>query len=225
MPFTVGEFYHVYNRGVDKRKIFLTRGDWDRFRDSLYVHNTERAVKFRDLPEEILSFDRDDITVDIVAYTLMPNHFHLLLREKKEGGISAFMGKLLTSYSMYFNTKYQRSGPLMCRPFRSRHIDSDEYLRWVFAYIHLNPLESLEPAWKENGLQNSQRASEHLRSYVHSSYQDYFHGYRKASRILSREDLPIDISEFVSGDELFSSLQEGIGEGAFAVAEKFLNGA
>ena len=113
----------------------------------------------------------------------------------------------------------------MCRPFRSRHIDSDEYLRWVFAYIHLNPLESLEPAWKENGLQNSKSASEHLRSYVHSSYQDYFHGYRKTSRILSREDLPIDISEFVSGDELFSSLQEGIEEGVFEVAEKFLNGA
>ena len=219
--FIVGEIYHIYNRGVDKRNIFQDRNDRDRFRDRLYVYNTERAVNFRDVPEAF-AFERGETTVDILAYTLMPNHFHLLIHEKKEGGISSFLGKLLTSYAMYFNTKYQRSGPLMCRPFRSSHVGDDTYLRWVFAYIHLNPLELIEPSFKERGIQNAKRAYMHLKSHAHSSYYDYFCADRKESSILSRDALPVELSDFAKGDELFSILQEASVQDAFTATDKFL---
>lgn len=219
-PFAVGEYYHIYNRGVDKRDIFHEPRDWDRFRDGLYICNTEKAVVFRDLPPDIFTFERDETLVDIFAYALMPNHFHMIVGEKKDDGISTFTGKLLTSYSMYFNTKRERSGPLMCRPFRSSHIGGDDYFRWVFAYVHLNPLELLEPGWKERGVGNTKRAVAHLASHPHSSYSDYFVGNRKESRILAKDALPIDAAD-VADDELFIAFQEGKDFEAFANAEKF----
>ena len=222
-PFVADEYYHLYNRGVDKRNIFQDLRDWDRFRSALYVCNTEKSIAFRDLPLDCYEFDRGEHIVDILAYALMPNHFHLIVKEKNDGGISAFSAKLLTSYSMYFNTKYARSGPLMCRPFRSSHIGDDDYFRWVFAYVHLNPLELVEPGWKERGLQDVKRAGVHLKSYMHSSYPDYFSENRKESKILSRDALPIDISDFISGDEMFSAFQEGNAADVFADAEKFLS--
>ncbi len=221
MPFEVGEHYHIYNRGVDKRNIFHDARDRDRFRDALFVCNTEKSSKFRDLPTDLFTFERDETCVDVFAYALMPNHFHLIIGEKQEGGISSFMGKLLTSYSMYFNTKYERSGPLMCRPFRSSHIDSDEYFRWVFAYVHLNPLELFEPQWKKNGVKNVKRATRNLTGYAYSSYSDYFSHERKESRILSQKSLPIDASD-IKDDELFKVFEEEKDEDGFLRAEKFL---
>ena len=67
--------------------------------------------------------------VEIVAYAQMDNHFHLLIKEIQDSGIVKFMSKLLTAYSTYMNKKYDRTGPLMCRPFRAKHVDSDEYFR------------------------------------------------------------------------------------------------
>lgn len=221
LSFEVGEYYHIYNRGVDKRRIFQDSRDWNRFRDALYICNTEKSIKFRLLPPDILTFERGETLVDIFAYALMPNHFHIIVGEKKEGGISAFSGKLLTSYSMYFNTKNERSGPLMCRPFRSSHIADDEYFRWVFSYVHLNPLELIEPDWKERGIGDMRRATGHLASYAYSSYPDYFSGDRKESRILAKEALPIDASD-LRDDELFNVFQEEKDPDAFEQVEKFL---
>jgi putative transposase len=221
-PFVAGEYYHVYNRGVDKRDIFHEPRDWDRLRDGMYICNTGKAIKFRDLPLDIFSFERGETLVDIFAYALMPNHFHMILGEKKEGGISAFTGKLLTSYSMYFNTKYERTGPLMCRPFRSSHIGNDDYFRWVFSYVHLNPLELIEPGWKERGIRDAGRARVYLASHAHSSYSDYFVGDRKESRVLAKDALPIDVAS-VAEDELFGTFQEAKEFGAFVNAEKFLS--
>lgn len=146
--------------------------------------------------------------VDILAYALMPNHIHLLVREKKTGGISKFMHKLLTAYSMYFNTKYTRSGPLFTRPFRSKHIDSDEYFRWVFAYVLLNPLELLQSDWKERGIQDRNAASLHLQTYPYSSYADYFLNDRPESRILEKDALPIEMHDLKTMDDLLLALSE-----------------
>ena len=210
ITFTEGEFYHIYNRGVDKRKIFFSKGDWLHFQHLLFLRNSERHIK----PARVLGFpwdtiDRGEQLADICAYAMMPNHFHLLVREKQEGGISKFMGKLSTSYAMYMNKKYDRSGPLMCRPFRAKHVDSDEYFRWVLAYIHTNPVELFDSRWKEErSVRNVCEAETFLRSYQFSSYFDYFVKERNESRILNKEALPI-----LSGDlEKFESLASVLGE-------------
>ena len=143
-PFQQNEIYHIFSRGVEKRRIFMHDGDSDRFLLLLLACNSSKAVRLSDMPKisrgEPLRWlreraGREERATDILAYALMPNHIHLVAREKAPGGISKFMLKLMTAYSMYFNTKYERSGPLFTRPFRSKHVDSDEYFRWLFAYV------------------------------------------------------------------------------------------
>jgi len=89
---------------------------------------------------DIFEEPKEKYLVSIISYVLMPNHFHILVYENKEGGISKFMLRLLTAYSMYFNTKYKRSGPLFGHPFRSQHISNESQYLWIFSYIHLNPI-------------------------------------------------------------------------------------
>ena len=135
--------------------------------------------------------ERSETLVEIIAYSLMSNHIHILLREKIEGGISRFMLKLMTAYSMYFNTKYERSGPLFTRPFRSKHVDSDKYLRWLFSYILLNPLDIHQKDWKEHGLKNKRAAKTFLREYPYGSFFDLARK-RIESIILSAEDFDLN---------------------------------
>ncbi|MCD5384607.1 MAG: transposase, partial [Candidatus Pacebacteria bacterium] len=222
VPFEEGEYYHVYNRGVDKRKIFFSEGDWNHFMWLLFARNSEGHIRApRKKPQAngqrgsltILPMDANRETlVDICAYALMDNHFHLLLKEKQEGGISKFMGKLLTAFALYMNTKYDRTGPLMCRPFRAKHIDSDEYLRWVISYIHLNPVDQVEPKWKEFGVSSLKETQEFLSKYKYSSYSDYFTigqrgslTTRQEGAIINKDALPIDISDL---DNLKEMLEE-----------------
>src|SRR3989344_5475351 len=102
--FAVGEFYHLYNRGTEKRKIFSDRRDYNYLLFLMYICNTKKSIKLRDVSKK---FDREETIVNIGAYCLMPNHFHILIHEKIEGGISKYMLKLMTGYSMYFNKKHK----------------------------------------------------------------------------------------------------------------------
>jgi len=147
LPFSTGEYYHIYNRGTEKRDIFLDKADYLRFIVLLYISNNIEAVHISNLREQgkflrdIINLERKETLVDIGTYCLMPNHFHLLIKEKRAGGISEFMKKISTGYSMYFNKRYERTGRLFEGTFKSVHADSDEYLKYLFAYIHLNPIK------------------------------------------------------------------------------------
>lgn len=190
--FSVDEYYHVYSRGTEKREIFLDDYDRDRFVRALFLFNSNRSFKFRDVKN--LSFgdiERDGTKTAIGAYCLMPNHFHLLMRETEPGGISTFMGKFLTAYSSYFNKKYERTGTLFESTFRARHVDNDNYLKYLFAYIHLNPVKLVEPEWKNIGIVNKKRAEEFLKNYKYSSYEEYTGGMeREGGEILTRSVFP-----------------------------------
>ena len=120
----------------------------------------------------------------------MPNHFHILAHEKAKGGITKFMIKLLTAYSMYFNKKNERAGTLFEGKFKAKHIDSDEYLKYIFAYNHLNPVKIIEPKWKENGIADRKAAKQYLAEYYHSSYVDYQGTMRPESKIINRKVFP-----------------------------------
>lgn len=153
---------------------------------------------------DFLTIPRGNILVDVGAYCLMNNHFHLLVREVKEGGLSAFMQKLITAYTMYFNLKYERAGPLFSGRFKAQHVDNDRYLRYLFIYLHLNPVKLLESEWKKEGIRDKKRAERFLQNYRYSSYQ-IFRGMKMAeSVILNRVSFPEyfqtpkEFSEFIN---------------------------
>lgn len=172
--FSEGEYYHAYSRGVERRDIFLSDADQYRFLKLLYLCNGTRAIEVRTIPDkDTFSYDRGDTLVNVGAYCLMTNHFHLLLREKQNGGTSIFLKKLLTAYSMYFNKKYHRSGVLFEGNFRATHVATDRHLKHLYAYIHLNPISIIEPEWKQKKITSVKNTKEYLRKYPYSSYLDY----------------------------------------------------
>ena len=135
-PFVPGEFYHCYNRGVDKRTTFETAGDFEYFLKILELFNDrDTSESVRERQKEKLITNR---YVSLVAYCINKNHFHLLLREETEGGISKYMQKVSTGYTMYFNQKYNRSGSLFQGKFKSKHVDDDLYLKHLGVYININ---------------------------------------------------------------------------------------
>jgi putative transposase len=148
--FANGEYYHIYNRGVDKRDIFLDIREYERFLLSMRLLNNERdglMQEWRDIlrvsPKAKLS-EFPELSsgkkpgVEFIAYCLNPNHHHFILKQLKEGGIKNFMHKLNTSYTNYFNSKHERSGSLFQGTFKSAHIDSNEYLLYLSAYVNKN---------------------------------------------------------------------------------------
>ena len=192
--FSIGEFYHLYSRGNDKRKIFLTNNDHQRFICSLYAANSSEPIHLSDLPQwskQIWKQARGKTLVDIGAYCLMPNHFHLLIKEKKEGGVTSFMRKLLTSYSSYFNVKHKRTGKLFEGAFKATHVDNDQYLNYLYAYIHLNPIKIDNPdGWPDKVVANSHLAKQFLEHYKYSSYHEHLGRQRQEQAILTPSAFP-----------------------------------
>lgn len=148
IPLAVNEHYHVFNRGVDKRDIFLEKSDLERFFKSMSEFNTkepigslyENSFKRPQLGDQVAKLgDKSDMPlVKIICYCLNPNHYHFLLRQVSENGISQFMKRLGGGYSWYFNNKYKRSGSLFQGPYKALHVDTNEYLLHLSAYINLN---------------------------------------------------------------------------------------
>jgi len=190
ISFAPGEFYHLYNRGNSKQVIFQDTQDYNRFLALLYAVNTTQNIIFRLVSDEMYKFNRNQLLVSIGAYCLMPNHFHLVLGETSENGISKFMQKLTTAYSMYYNKKYIRTGGLFEGKFKSEHLDEDRYLKYIFSYNHLNPVKLIDKNWKIDGIKNKPKILDFLESYNYSSYQDYLGIKRPESTILNIEAFP-----------------------------------
>ena len=190
VPFATEEFYHVYNRGNSRQTIYQTASDYNRFISLLYLANGSSAIDLREIKEdELFEFARGEQLVAIGAYCLMPNHFHILLTPLVEDGVVIFMRKLATGYSMYFNKKHHRTGSLFEGRFQSEHVDSDNYLKYLFSYIHLNPVKLLQPDWQQQGIVNLQDTFTYLDTYRYSSYIDNAVS-RPESNILNRAPFP-----------------------------------
>ncbi len=153
--FETGEFYHIYNRGVEKRTIFLDEDDFKRFIKSMNEFNATRPVG--SLYEN--SFIKNRIPrsplANIICYCLNANHYHFILEQRANGGISEFIKRLSGGYTGYFNIKYRRNGVLFQGKFKSAHINSNEYLLHASAYINLNDRvhgvksKNTHSSWKE----------------------------------------------------------------------------
>ena len=168
-----GEYYHVFNRGNNKQSIFSDQKDWTRllflilyFQSPINFYNigrqTSHYVKHSvfNISEDIKKEVVKKRYVELTGFALMPNHFHLILHELEEGGISKYMQRLLNAYTKYFNTKYEKIGHLFQGPYRAVHIKDNEQLLYISTYIHRNPREIKD--WKNRE-----------DSYPWSSYQDY----------------------------------------------------
>ena len=192
--FSIGENYHLYGRGTDKRIVFLKTKDYERFISLLYVFNNTKTVHVSNLSnaalEDVLNLKKEENLVKITSYCLMPNHFHILAQETREGGISKFMQKVMTGYTMFFNKKYERTGALFESSFKSIHVNNDNRLKYLLAYIHLNPVKIVDPLWKEKGISNKSKAKEFLKQYRYSSLSDYSGGERNESKIIDKDALP-----------------------------------
>jgi putative transposase len=142
-PFATNGIYHIYNRGTDKRAIYLDDNDRQRFIFNLYEFNDLNPAPNSFYKTQSYEVGPRKKVVEILAYCLMPNHYHLMLRQIEDGGVTLFMRKLGTGYTMYFNKKYERSGSLFQGKFKSVPVETDEQLRYLPHYIHANPIDPL----------------------------------------------------------------------------------
>ncbi len=185
--FVNDQVYHVYNRGVEKRPVFMNKREYTR------AVETVKFYRFADLPIRLSKFlvipekEKDALfknivenhkkLVDVLSYCLMPNHFHFLLRQKHKNGISTFIANITNSYTKYFNTKHERVGPLFQGLFKAVWVENEEQLIHLTRYIHLNPVSSfiIKP--------------EELHDYTWSSYSEYIsktdHGICDTGTVLS----------------------------------------
>lgn len=204
--FEEGGIYHIVNRGVEKRDIFLKPQDYSRFTLGLEFCNTIEQVDLwnligkggsdpplpaleksasQKLKEQRKKNKKAGCIAEILAFALMPNHYHLIVREIVEKGISLFMQKI-GGYSTYFNTQNDRVGPLFQSRYKSIRIKDDRQFMHTFVYLHTNPVELIEPGWKDFRVKNKKKALNWLNSYEWSSYRDYI-GEKRFPYIINRD--------------------------------------
>lgn len=200
--FVNDEIYHIVIRRMGEEELFLDIDDYYRGIFCIYEFNTTKPITIRARralrerskkaiqketsrgspsvtvvkKDEVRAFkDERDLLVEVLAFCLMPNHIHLLLRQLETGGISKFMLKVGSGYASYFKRKYgvKIKGYFFQDRFSATHIKNDTQLGVVFTYIHTNPVSCVEPKWKEKGVKNPEKVIKFLEKYKWSSYQDY----------------------------------------------------
>lgn len=209
--FINGEIYHLTLRAIDNNLLFKDINDYYRGVFSVYEFNNANPVTIqarrkarvafkrflqREMADRALSSiqsvfteeDKRKKLVEVMAFCLMPNHVHLLIKQIDDGGISKFMQKIGGGYGGYFNRKYQRKGHVFMDRFEDVMIKSDIQLKIIFVYIHANPLSLIEPGWKKIGIKNPEEATKFLEEYKWSSYPDYIGG-RSFPSVTDREFL------------------------------------
>lgn len=193
IPFVENEYYHLYNRGTNKMVIFNDQSDYDRFQKLLYIANSIKTPQYSDINKNLCptwEIERGETLVDIGAYCLMPNHFHILIKVKNGKSASLFLQRILTSHSKYINIKYDRTGSLFQGKSKSEYLKDDQYLKYLFSYIHLNPIKLIQKNWKEDGIKNNEKAKEYLSKYKYSSYFDFIEKNRIESKIINKLAFP-----------------------------------
>jgi len=189
VKFVEGEYYHIYNRTISNAPEFKNYNDAKRLALTFLIANsTKSGDAFQQLrnnkntPQQkiIEILNKGEKLTDILCYAIMPDHYHLLLRETKENGVVNFIHRCNTSIAKYLNTKGERKGPVFESRFKSKHIDSNEYLLHLSLYIHLNPLDFLVgKEWREHGIKNWNDSKKHLLNYPWSSLNSFINNNQK----------------------------------------------
>lgn len=140
--FAENSYYHIFNRGVEKRKIFLDEQDHNMFLYYLLIYLLPLDKVLDSYPKLPIRLHGKNLSqeVELLSYCLMPNHFHLLLKQKNKNSVSKLLKQITNGYTLYFNTKYERVGGLFQGAFKAVSINTDEFLLHVARYVHLNPV-------------------------------------------------------------------------------------
>ena len=194
--FVEDEMYHICNRGVEKRNLFMDDKDYFRFIHDLYEFNDEApATPLYYKQSSLQSYEtrsrrnhKRKLIVEILAFTLMPNHYHLLIRQLKDNGIVEFMQRLGVGYAMYFNQKYQRAGTLFEGRFKAVLVEREAHFIHLPFYIHANPLDLKFRGWRQREIKNYKAAMDFLENYRWSSFPDYI-GRKNFPSVTQREFL------------------------------------
>ncbi len=182
---TTGEYYHVFNRSVQKLPIFKGQRECALFLEAVAFYlQTKPPTKFSMYRQNRTRYpiNLNKKIVTVVSYLLMPNHFHFILCQNQEDGIKNFIQKITNSFAHYFNLKYKNTGPVFERRFKAVHIENNEQLIYLSAYIHLNPVTSC--------------LVENPEDYPYSSYRAYI-GLEKSEII----DPSIILDQFSTKEE------------------------
>jgi putative transposase len=179
--FTKGGHYHLFNRGVDNRNVFVSKEDYDRFEAYLYLLNdteSPRAANYfvGNRKEAIFDNARTEPLVAVGAFSLMPTNFHIIVSPLLENAVPKFMQKLTTAYTMYFNDKYQRSGSLFEGTYKSTASNSENHLKYLLALTHLSPAYLFNRQWVHDDVLELESLSGQLMDYRYSSIGEYISG-------------------------------------------------
>jgi putative transposase len=209
--FINNELFHISSRSVGDTVIFKSEDDFYRGIFSIYEFNNSNPVEIRlrrqqrrreknlesletsyGRPTSVASLqsvirDRRDKFVEILVFSFMPNHFHLILRQLKDNGVVEFMKKANGGFAKYFNEKYNRKGHLFNK-FVAVHIKDDDQLKNAFVYVHTNLISMLEPGWKDKGVENPEKVKKFLENSKRHSYPDYL-GKKKFPSVTERDFL------------------------------------
>jgi len=184
------EIYHISSRTVGDTVIFATRDDCYRGVYSLYEFNDDKPVEIWAKRQSRLNFkkrqfmlqklgrptsqfpDERNKLVEVLAFSLMPNHFHIIVKQLQDQGIVTFIKKVSGGFAKYFNEKYNRKGHLFNK-FYPVHVQDEGQLRNVFTYVHTNAISLIERGWKEKGIKNPKKVRIFLEKYKWHSYPDY----------------------------------------------------
>jgi putative transposase len=205
--FVNGEIYHIVLRRAGNELLFGDIDDY--YRGIFYIYECNdtnpvkikerrearakfkemmRKIKTEEMPTTLVWKDKRDKLVEVLAFCLMPNHIHLLVRQLKDRGISKFVQKIASGYACYFKRKYgvKLKGHFFQDRFAAVRVNTDDQLRTVFVYIHSNPVLLVEPEWKEKGIEDFEKTIKFLEEYKWSSYQDYL-GKKNFPSVTERE--------------------------------------
>lgn len=172
-----GGYVHVFNQGVDRRQIFVTREDYERFKAYLYILNDAESVRPANIIErdgggDTYSSARGEPLVRIAAFSLLPTKFHILASPLVDDGIARFMQKVNTGYTMYFNARTLRSGRLFASGYKS-HVIDPMMKKYTRAYIHMTPAQFFIDNWTKAQAEDLALHASKLATYPYASLYEY----------------------------------------------------
>ena len=213
--FILGEYYHIYNRIIFNTPVFKDTKNCNRLMQSFLLANSTQASqaflflrnnKNASIEDALKIAKNGKKFVDVICYAIMPDHYHILLKEKIKNGITSFIHRCNISIAKYINTKTERRGPLFEGLFKSKHIATNNYLLHLSLYIHLNPLDFLiGKQWREHEVKNWDQIKNRLINYPYSSLKNFLNKNHNDKIISGAE---IIMGQFNNSKEYESYLRE-----------------
>lgn len=208
--YTENGYYHIYNRGVEKRIIFEDVQDYSTFLYYLFVYLAPSELVIRRYPKINWNLKKNNLhgKITLLAYCLMPNHFHLLVRQADIDAVTKLMRRLTSAYTEYFNKRNKRTGALVQGIFKAKYLETEEYLFYLNKYIHRNPLGLVNSPlslrdypWSSYPIYLAKRQSSYLDTTILAAFSDTYSQLSYQSFVEESDDILLPSSYLIDNDE------------------------